>query len=122
MTLAGKRILVVEDEAMVAVMVEDMLNDLGAIVVGPAGSISEGLKFASQENLDAALLDINVRSERIDPVADKLRARNVPIVFATGYGASHLRNGGTVIEKPYTQEKLAEALRAVFRPEMRSQT
>lgn len=113
-TLAGKRILVVEDEAMVALMVEDMLNDLGAIVVGPAGSIGEGLDLASQENLDAALLDINVRSERIDPVADQLRARNVPIVFATGYGSSHLRNGGTVIEKPYTQEKLAEALEAVF--------
>jgi hypothetical protein len=49
-------------------------------------------------------------------VADRLRARNVPIVFATGYSAPHLRNGGTVIEKPYTQEKLAEALRAIFRP------
>jgi CheY-like chemotaxis protein len=117
MTLVGKRILVVEDEAMVAVMVEDRLNDLGAIVVGPAGSISAGLVLASQENLDAALLDINVRSDRIDPVADRLRERNVPIVFATGYGASHLEDGVIVIEKPYTQEKLAEALQAVVRPE-----
>lgn len=116
MTLAGKRILVVEDEAMVAVMVEDMLNDLGAIVVGPAGSISEGLTLANQEDLDAALLDINVRSERIDPVADKLRARNIPIVFATGYGTAHLRDGSTMIQKPYTQEKLAEALQGILRP------
>jgi DNA-binding response OmpR family regulator len=84
-------------------------------VVGPASSISEGLKLANQEDLDAALLDINVRSERIDTVADKLRARNVPIVFATGYSASCLGDGTMMIEKPYTQAKLAKALQLVLR-------
>jgi CheY-like chemotaxis protein len=110
--LAGKRVLVVEDEALIAMMVADMLADLGAIVVGPAGTIEQGLALAKAEALDAALLDINVREQRIDPVAETLRARAIPMVFATGYGqaGADASFGAPVIDKPYTQEKLAEAL------------
>jgi CheY-like chemotaxis protein len=110
--LAGKRILIVEDEALVAAMLQDMLIDLGATVVGPAFTIARSLELAREAHIDAAVLDVNVRGERIDPVAAVLRDRRIPVVFATGYnqgpdGASE----APVIDKPYTRERLAEALR-----------
>ena len=110
--LKGKRILVVEDEALIAVMVEDMLMDMGSDVVGPAATIEAALTLARAEAIDAAILDVNVRGERIDPVADALMARGVPVLFATGYGEVKLASGATatVIDKPYTQEKLARGL------------
>ena len=110
--LKGKRILVVEDEALIAVMVEDMLMDMGSDVVGPAATIEAALALARAETIDAAILDVNVRGERIDPVADVLMARSVPVLFATGYGEVKLASGATatVIDKPYTQEKLARGL------------
>ncbi len=108
--LHGARILVVEDEALIAAMAEDMLADLGAVVIGPAQSVADGLALADRHSLDAALLDVNVRGQSIDPVAVVLRSRKVPILFATGYGASFLPAGSAVIEKPYTQQRLGEAL------------
>jgi CheY-like chemotaxis protein len=110
--LAGKRILVVEDEVLIAVMVTDMLAGLGATVVGPATTIEEGLTLAGSETFDAAVLDINVRGERIDPIADLLVARGIPMLFATGYGVAAIaeRRNASVIDKPYTQERLAGAL------------
>lgn len=110
--LKGKRILVVEDEALIAVMVEDMLAELGGIVIGPAATIEQALALLSREQIDAAVLDVNVRGERIDPVAEALAKRDVPMLFATGYGEVRLVSGdaATVIDKPYTQEKLARGL------------
>ena len=114
--LKGKRILVVEDEALIAVMVEDMLAELGSEVVGPAATIEQALVLARSGALDGAVLDVNVRGERIDPVADALAARGVPMLFATGYGEVRLASGATatVIDKPYTQEKLARGLAAAM--------
>ncbi|MFU0505218.1 response regulator [Pseudaminobacter sp. NGMCC 1.201702] len=111
-TLSGKRIFLVEDEAIVALMVEDMLAELDATVVGPALTIANGLALAQSEEIDAAVLDVNVRGERIDPVAEVLRARKVPIVFATGYGdgAGEIAREAPVLDKPYTREKLATTL------------
>src|SRR3954451_1252686 len=77
------RILVVEDEAMIAMLVEEMVLDFGSEVVGPAAK-------ASDASLDAAILDVNVGGAVVYPVADLLRARGVPIIFATGYGAGEL--------------------------------
>lgn len=114
--LTGKRILVVEDEALIAVMVEDMLAELGSEVVGPAATIEQALVLARSGALDGAVLDVNVRGERIDPVADALAARGVPMLFATGYGEVRLASGAstTVIDKPYTQDKLARGLAAAM--------
>ena len=114
--LKGKRILVVEDEALIAVMVEDMLTDMGSVVVGPAATIEQALALARSEEIDGAVLDVNGRGERIDPVADALSARGVPMLFATGYGEVRLASGAaaTVIDKPYTQEKLARGLAAAM--------
>ncbi len=71
---------------------------------------------ATVANLDAAVLDVNIRDERIDPVASALRKRGIPLVFATGYGdsISGLATGAPVIEKPYTQDRLAAALHAAL--------
>jgi CheY-like chemotaxis protein len=111
-SLAGKRILLVEDEFIIAAMAEDMLTGLGATVIGPASTIATALRLAESDRIDAAVLDVNMDGERIDPVADVLRARNIPIVFATGYGDGAL--GGVreaqVLDKPYTQEQLVDAL------------
>lgn len=110
--LTGMRVLVVEDEALIAVLVEDMLTDLGATVIGPAGSVAQGLDLAERETIDVAVLDVNLRSETIEPIVDKLNALRVPFLFATGYGETGLSKaaGAPVIEKPYTREALANAL------------
>jgi len=112
----NKRILVVEDEFIVAAMAEDMLTDLGATVVGPANTVASGLSLVEAEPLDAALLDVNMDGERIDPVAKALMARRVPIVFATGYGAAGISGAedAPVLDKPYTQEALVLALSRVM--------
>jgi DNA-binding response OmpR family regulator len=114
--LRGKRILVVEDEVLIAVMVQDMLSDLGTTVIGPAATISDALALAEAEDIDAAILDVNVRGVRIDPVAEVLWARSIPVLFATGYGEVKLLNGqqATVIDKPYSREKLLRGLEQIF--------
>jgi CheY-like chemotaxis protein len=114
--LRGKRILVVEDEAIIALMVEEMLIDLGASVVGPAQSIPIARNLIEMEAIDAALLDVNIRSDRIDPIAELLRARRIPFVFATGYGpsASSAKQDEVILEKPYTSDRLLGALTIVL--------
>ena len=99
---------------MIALMARDMLSDMGATVIGPAGTITQGLAFARAEKLDAAVLDVNLRGQHIDPVVDILRERGIPILFASGYGAEAQKNGGSapVIDKPYTQDSLLNGLRA----------
>lgn len=113
MDLRDKRILLVEDEALIAAMVSEMLSDLGATVVGPAGSVQNALALAQSANFDAALLDVNLRGERVDPVADVLIERSIPVLFASGYGAA-ASHGRAVIDKPYTQDTLAQGLLAVM--------
>jgi CheY-like chemotaxis protein len=109
--LAGKRILVVEDEALVAMLLEDVLADLGCEVVGPAMRLAEGLHLAQMNGLDAAILDINLAGERSYPIADLLEEKSVPILFVTGYGHSG-RPGKSdrVLQKPYRAPELQSAL------------
>src|SRR3954452_13708464 len=82
------RVLVVEDEAMIAMLVEDMVLDFGSEVVGPAARMDEAIRLARHAELDAAILDINVGGTVVFPVADVLRERGIPFIFATGYGAA----------------------------------
>jgi CheY-like chemotaxis protein len=88
--LLGLKILLVEDEYLVASDLADALGDLGARVIGPAGTVRDALSLIEKEerHLDAAVLDINLRDERIYPVADELQAAGVPFVFTTGYDAA----------------------------------
>jgi CheY-like chemotaxis protein len=103
-SLSGRRILVVEDEMFVAMLVEDLLADLGCQVVGPAASVEEALRLLNGAALDGALLDVNLGEEKVYPVAEALRRTQVPYVFVTGYGTSGLeqpyRNDPT-IQKPF---------------------
>ena len=112
--LAGRRILVVEDEMMIAMLVEDMLLELGCTGVGPAHGLAEALALAQSEpGLDAALLDVNLAGQPVFPVADALREKGVPAVFSTGYGDAGLRDidrGSPVLQKPFRAGDLARAL------------
>ena len=112
--LAGRRILVVEDEMMIAMLVEDMLLELGCTVVGPAHGLAEALALAQSEpGLDAALLDVNLAGQPVFPVADALREKGVPAIFSTGYGDAGLRDidrGAPVLQKPFRAGDLARAL------------
>lgn len=113
--LAGKRILVVEDEFLVALEAASMLTELGATVVGPAYRADHALQFAKNEILDAALLDINLGATTSDSVADCLRGRGVPVVFATGYGQlAAVDPSAAVIDKPYSQAQVVAALSKVL--------
>lgn len=109
--LDGKRVLVVEDEALIATMIEDILVELGVVVVGPAATVAQGLQLARNEQLDAAILDINIRGEPVDPVAVVLASRGIPVAFATGYGRGiKTVSGAVVIDKPYSKERLLATL------------
>ncbi|HEY5071776.1 MAG TPA: response regulator [Caulobacteraceae bacterium] len=111
---AGSRVLVVEDEAMIAMLVGDMLADLGCTVVGPAHCLDEALAVVGDgAELDVALLDVNLGGQPVFALADALRARGVPVIFATGYGDAGLRDidrAAPVLQKPFRGEDLARAL------------
>ena len=83
--LAGKRILLVEDEYILAAELAQFLEKQGATVVGPFSSVQTALAALAREEVDGAVLDVNLRGERVYPVADELLARRIPIFFATGY-------------------------------------
>lgn len=112
---SGKSILVVEDEFLVAAMLQDFLERLGAIVVGPAYDVEHAMQLANSEVLDASILDINVRDLRIDPVAEALASRKIPFAFATGYssGVLHKWSGVPVLVKPYSEGEVARILKAL---------
>lgn len=113
-SFAGRRILVVEDEPIIAMALEDMLLDLGCEVVGPASTLTEAQALAETADIDAALLDININTGRSYVIADELRRRAVPFAFATGYGEEGIENGGgdaPVLQKPYRQEQVDAVLR-----------
>lgn len=86
MSLAGQRILVVEDDMLIAVLIEEALQELGCTVVGPVGRLDAALRLAGSERLDAAILDVNIRGGHVYPVAEQLRSRGVPFALASGYG------------------------------------
>jgi len=112
--LTGRRVLVVEDEMMIAMMVEDMLAELGCSVVGPAHALDAALDLARTESaIDAALLDVNLAGKPVFAVADALREKGVPAIFSTGYGDAGLRDidrGAPVLQKPFRADDLARAL------------
>ena len=111
------RILVVEDEILIAMLLEHLLTEMGHEVIGPAFRIDEALEFARQADLDFAVLDVNVAGSQSFPVADILRERNIPFVFATGYGAEGFRDGyldEVILHKPYEPRELERAIATVL--------
>ena len=112
--LSGRRVLVVEDEALVAMLLETILEDMGCSPVGPAATVEDALAMATgPEHLDAALLDVNVAGRQVFPVAEALKARGVPFVFSTGYGEGGLPDawhGHPTVQKPFTEAAIRDAL------------
>ena len=111
--LKGLRVLVVEDEAMVALQLEDMLQELGCATVGPASRVGQALDLLRKHAIDAAVLDLNVAGELVYPVADVLAGRGLPYIFATGYGAAGLAppyRDHPVLQKPFLQDQLCSAI------------
>src|SRR6201746_247912 len=89
----GGSVFLVEDEVMIRMMVSDMLEELGYRVVAEAGEVNEAMKLAQSADFDIAILDVNVNGKVISPVAELIQARNLPFIFATGYGSSGLPAG-----------------------------
>ncbi|MBS0297613.1 MAG: response regulator [Proteobacteria bacterium] len=115
--LVGRRVLVVEDEALVSMLIEQMLEDLGCFVVGPATTIAGALALAGDgEAIDMALLDVNLSGERVFPVAEALERLGVPFAFSTGYGEGGLPEewrGRPTLQKPYSFDDVIVALGAL---------
>ncbi len=119
LTLAGVRMLLVEDEMMVAMMLEDHLESLGCVVVATATSVSTGLAAVEQQALalDAALLDVNLGGEKVYPVAERLAERGIPFIFSTAYEPSSIVADFAqrpVLSKPYGPRALEEMLLATL--------
>ena len=116
--LTGLRVLVVEDEYMVADHLGMMLEDLGCEVAGFAATVAEALDLVRSEQLDGVLLDGNLNGDSSGPVAIELRARSIPFVVATGYGQLELNaealNGAPRLAKPFSNVEFERTLVAAF--------
>jgi CheY-like chemotaxis protein len=115
--LNGLRILVVEDEALIAMLLEEFLAEAGAEVLGPVDSVAGAFALMRPELPDAAVLDINLGQETSAKVASALSAAGVPFVVATGYGAHGIApeyGNATVVPKPYMPDDLIEALAGAY--------
>jgi DNA-binding response OmpR family regulator len=110
------RVLVVEDEDLIAMFVEDMLTDMGHEVGAIAARMEDGLREAETGSFDFAIVDVNLDGVPSYPVAEVLRARGIPFVFATGYGAAGLDPrfvGASTLQKPFTEADLYAVLAPV---------
>lgn len=115
-TLAGKRILVVEDEAMINMLLVDILEDAGATVVGPATTLARALAMAALDGHDAAIVDVNLGGEKSWPVAELLAARGVPFMFTTAYArhSAPALQDAPFLAKPYGVRDLLAAVEALL--------
>jgi CheY-like chemotaxis protein len=115
--LAGKRVLIVEDELLVALLIEDVLVDLGCSTLGPCGSVATALDAARTEPFDLAVLDVNLGGEMVYPVAEVLAQRHIPFLFLSGYGDGAIPAGHCdwkVCAKPFTADDLANKMSAAL--------
>lgn len=115
---SGKRILLVEDETLVAMLVEDMIADLGHQIVGPASQLQRAMELAGSEALDLAILDLNLGGVLSTPVADVLRERGVRYLFTTGYGEKGVpqaHGDAPVLSKPFALAQLERTIGQLLR-------
>jgi CheY-like chemotaxis protein len=114
---AGQKVLIVEDEAIVSFLIEDMLRDLGFATVWHAASVKAALAILGDRRPDAAVLDVNLAGEMVFPVATSLAAARIPFIFATGYGRKGIPGAWDetpVIQKPFDIDTLGHALAGVI--------
>jgi DNA-binding response OmpR family regulator len=113
------RILVVEDESMIALCIAEILEHHGFEVVGPVATLSGAIALASRERLDGALLDVNIVGGKVDNVAEILDRRGVPFIFVTANGRDDLPKrfiDKTLIEKPFNASNLIREIRLIHQP------
>ena len=109
----GLRVLLVEDEIMIALLVEDMLGELGHTILGPVARLDRAIEMARSETFDFALLDVNLNGQQVYPVAEALAARGIPLVFVTGYGRTGVRApylDRPTLQKPFRRHDLRRLL------------
>lgn len=114
---SGLRILLVEDDMLIAMMVEDALRVLGCHIIGPASRVSKAVRLAATEAIDGAILDINLAGERVDPVAAELCRRRIPFVFVTGYDATAAPDhygDRPILQKPFRLQDLERIVTKAF--------
>jgi len=115
---AGCRVLLVEDEAMLRMLLEDMVEDLGYELAGSAGSIEEARTLIeTMPGIEVAIVDVNLGGEASFPVAEALRARQVPFLFSTGYGADGIPGDFRdvpLLGKPYRRDDIHSALQELL--------
>lgn len=115
---SGLRVLVVEDEGVVALLIEDMLEDLGCQVIGSVASLAKAIDAAATKTFDVAMLDVNLDGELVFPVAEVIQGRHLPFLFSTGYGRLGVPDtfkAYEVLNKPFAKEELERKLRAALR-------
>lgn len=115
--LAGRRVLVIEDESMVSMLLQDTLADMGCEVIGVASRFNDAIEKAKSLSFDVAILDVNLNGAHTFPIAEMLAERGRAFVFATGYGAASLPaslHRAPVLQKPFHQRDLERALRAAL--------
>ena len=114
---SGTRVLIVEDDTIIAMTAEDMLEEVGCTTAAVAGTVADALARAADTDFDVALLDLNLRDENSLPVARALRDSGKPFIFATGYDGLPPDSGfadAPIISKPYRIEQLAEVIARVL--------
>ena len=124
--LHGLRVLVIEDEPIIALMLEDVLSELGCGVVGPASSLQQAFDIVhSQKDIDVAILDVRLGEQSAFPIANELAKRGTPLVFSSGMGAEglpHEWRGHPAILKPATLADVAAGLQQAFEGHAATQT
>jgi CheY-like chemotaxis protein len=113
---AGKRVFVVEDEAMIRLLLDGMLDEIGYTMTAEAGRLEEALTVARQGGFDLAILDVNLNGQPVTPVVEVLLERGVPFVFASGYGRRGIPDDFArvpLLQKPFQAEALARALATI---------
>jgi CheY-like chemotaxis protein len=114
---SGLCVLLVEDENLIALLLEDMLADLGHTVIGPVARLDKALEIAQREEFDVAILDVNINGGDTYQIAEALAARDIPFVFSTGYGKNSLRapyHNRPILQKPFQRDDLQKLFSEAF--------
>ncbi|TLX55717.1 response regulator [Stutzerimonas nosocomialis] len=115
----GVRVLVVEDEGAIAMLIEDLLEELGCTVVASVARLGAACEAARSAEIDLAMLDVNLAGQLVFPVAEILRDRDIPFLFSTGYGASGIPSefdGCQVLRKPFSDSDLRDKIALAVKP------